>query len=68
MWVRMWGEGSGWHLALASHPMGRAWLEESRNGTSRVWVPKQGPRLPGLRTVILRGVRGIKLGNKCKVT
>lgn len=30
--------------------------------------PRTGVPVPGLRTVILRGVRVIKLGNKRKVT
>lgn len=30
--------------------------------------PRTGAPVPGLRTVILRGVRAIKLGNKRKVT
>lgn len=57
------GKGSGWHLASVSGPTGRAWLEGSGKWVPRVWGPEQGPQLPGLRTIILRGVRGIKLGN-----
>ena len=57
------GKASRWPLALASSPVGRAWLEESGKWVPRVWGPDPGSHLQSLRTVILRGVRRIKQGD-----